>query len=592
MKISKDKPGYNLFKKLKFLKNKTIQPKRYLNIFWNQHQPYYKDEAEDCFVQPWVRLHACKDYYDMAEILEKYPNVHVTINLSASLLRQLDEYLEKLYDFADISSAKRGDLKYYPYGKVDSYLDLTLKPVEEWTKEDKEFALKNFFNADYKAQIQIFPGYKYLYDKKNKGLSFTLEDFRDLKVWFNLSWMDYSFQSGDVLLKGIDLNGSPLKPQEWVKDTDDLVKKGIQAGYSNARFTEIEAKNLILDQYKIMKYVVPIHRYLMRRKSPDGYPQIEVVTTPFYHPILPLINDLNTAKEADPDISLPEEKFSAPEDAFAQVVKGGEYYKQKFGSFPQGMWPGEGAVAENIIPAFQKNQIRWIASGDETAFHSGHVGDNGLIYRIDNDHEFIDHDGSNGQTNNSDAMSIVFRSIHDKIGFDYGVYQDKIDGKAAAEDFLDDVKNYKHFNNVPQDEDILITNLADGENTWINYLHDGKEFLEALYGKLNENKEIITATPSIFIDNHPIDKQWELEPLAAGTWVNGSFKKWLGKDSKNEAWRRLKIARDALINARIPQSDPYLSCPLPSLDRKGYFIWKACMFLLKKPDLTQLIPLS
>ena len=76
--------------------SRCTKPKKYLNIFWNQHQPYYKDELNDTYTAPWVRLHATKDYYDMAAILLKYPNVHVTINLSSSLLRQLVDYVEKL----------------------------------------------------------------------------------------------------------------------------------------------------------------------------------------------------------------------------------------------------------------------------------------------------------------------------------------------------------------------------------------------------------------------------------------------------------------------------------------------------------------
>ncbi|MCL4417045.1 MAG: hypothetical protein M1365_10165 [Actinobacteria bacterium] len=225
-------------------KDKAGEPQRYLNIFWNQHQPYYKDEASDSFTQPWVRLHAAKDYYDMAAILENYPNVHVTINLSASLLRQLDEYVDKLHDFADIESPHRGGLKYYPEGHTDRYLDLLLKPVEKWEKDDKEFALNNFFNADYNAQIKPFDGYRYLYEKRNKGIPFTGQDYKDLKVWFNLAWFDHIFQSGDVKLIGDKIDGTPMEPPESVTSIDDLIKKGGAAGYGNANFSEEDAKSI------------------------------------------------------------------------------------------------------------------------------------------------------------------------------------------------------------------------------------------------------------------------------------------------------------------------------------------------------------
>jgi alpha-amylase/alpha-mannosidase (GH57 family) len=552
-------------------------PNKYLNIFWNQHQPYYKDEAADCFTQPWVRLHATKDYYSMAAVLDRYPNVHVTINLSSSLLRQLDEYQEKLYDFADIGSPHYGNAAFYPEGHVDRFMDLTLKPVENWSKDDRKFALDRFFDADFKGQIGCFPGYKYLYEKRGRGEAFSDQDFRDLKAWFNLVWMDHSFQSGDVEMLGDALNGKPMEPPEKVSSIDDLMKKGAHGGYGNSGFTEEDCKAIALEQYRIIKYVVPVHRRMQNRISPDGNPQVEVVTTPFYHPILPLINDLGSAaSEANPGMPLPERKMAAPEDAEAQVAKGAEYYKKAFGSYPKGMWPGEGAVSEAVVGAFQKNGIRWIATGNEVAGRSGHFGDNGLMYRIDTDKTYLDHDGPGGSTDNSDAMSIIFRSMHDHIGFDYGAHQGRLDGIDAARDFVNNVKAWQHWNGVPGSEDILVTNMADGENCWTQYTNNGSDFLEALYGLLDQGKTgIRTTTPSAFAREHPVDRQWELEPLAAGTWVGGDFSTWVGEPTENDAWNRLQMTRESLVAAGVPRPNPRSICPDPARDRKKFFEWKA-----------------
>jgi len=555
----------------------SAAPQKYLNIFWNQHQPYYKDEAGDCFTQPWVRLHATKDYYSMAAVLEKYPNVHVTINLSSSLLRQLDEYQEKLYDFADVKSPHFGDTAYYPEGHVDRFMDMTLKPVENWSQDDRKFALDRFFDADYKGQVACFPGYKYLYDKRGRGEAFSDQDFRDLKAWFNLSWMDHSFQAGDVDMLGDSLNGKPLSLPEKVTAIDDLMKKGAAGGYGSAGFTEEDCKAIALEQYRILKHVVPVHRHMQNRISSDGNPQVEVVTTPFYHPILPLINDLNSAaSEANPGMPLPGKKMASSEDAEAQVAKGAEYYKKAFGSYPKGMWPGEGAVSEAVVGAFQKNGIRWIATGNEVAARSGHFGDNGLMYRIDTDKTYLDHEGPGGATDNSDAMSIIFRSMHDRIGFDYGAHQGRPDGMEAARDFVNNAKAWQHWNGVPGSEDVLVTNMADGENCWTQYSNNGSDFLEALYSLLNDGKAgIQTTTPSAFAKDHPIDKQWELEPLAAGTWVGGDFSTWVGEPSENDAWNRLQTTREALVAAGVPRPNPRSLCPDPARDRKSFFEWKA-----------------
>ncbi|MBI2264448.1 MAG: hypothetical protein HYU64_04675 [Armatimonadetes bacterium] len=555
---------------------KTSQGKRFLHIFWNQHQPCYRDDARDAFMEPWVRLHATKDYYDMAAILENFPNVHVTINLSSSLLCQLDEYLKKLAPFADIGSPTRGDMAQYPMGHLDPYLDLTLKPVEEWTEGDRKFARDHFFSADYKAQIAPFPGYRALYEKRQKRETFSDQDYRDLKVWFNLAWMDSSFQNGDVELIGDDLDGRPLSPKESVTSVDDLMRKGMAHGPGSAGFTEEDAKELVLEQYKIMKYVVPVHRHMQNRLCADGKPQVEVVTTPFYHPILPLLQSTDTTKESDPGLPYPAPPFTAPDDAFIQVAKGKECYRKAFGHDPKGMWPGEGAVSEDVIEAFVKNGVRWIATGGEVCMKSGHTGDNGLMYRIDGDKSYLDHDGPGGTTDNSDAMSIVFRSIPDKIGFDYGYNLDRPDGREAAWDFVNRVKDWKHWNGVPESEDLIVTNTADGENCWNNYVHDGWDFLSALYGILNDSRNgLPTTTPSAFAQDHPLDRQWELEPLGAGSWVGGNFSTWIGEPSENDAWNRLRKTRESLVTAGVPKPQALCSPPDPSVDRKGYLIWKA-----------------
>ena len=558
-------------------KLKIDNKKRYLNIFWNQHQPYYKDEVEDCFTAPWVRLHATKDYYNMAAILTNYPEVHSTINLSASLLRQLDEYTTKLYDFADVKSPNYKNISAYPAGHVDKSMDLLVKPVKFWSDEEKQFAKDVFFSAEYDSQIGIFPGYKALWDKWHTSEKFTEQDFINLKCMFNLVWFDHTFQAGDVKLIGSNIDGTKIEPEESVTMIDDLMIKGIKNKPIVPNYTEEDALNIALEQYKVLKYVIPVHRYLQNCKCSDGSPQVEVVTTPFYHPILPMINDSSILSKSDPWMEAPYSVYKAPDDANAQVIKGVKLYERLFGKRPIGMWPGEGAVSEDIIGAFQKNGIKWISTGNEVAQKSGHIADTGLMYRIDVDNVFLDRDNPDGTMDNSDALSIVFRSIHDRIGFDYGAYKGKLDGVDAANDFLSQVRAFNNSSGVPQEEDIFVSNLADGENCWVNYWHNGNDFLHSLYGILNDpNKAYIkTATPSSFLKGHPVEKQWEVEPLAAGSWVGGSFSTWAGEPSENEGWERLKICRDSLIKSGIPKVDPYSDCPDPREDRDGYFIWKA-----------------
>ncbi len=51
----------------------------YLNLIWHQHQPLYYKNGEGVYTRPWVRVHATKDYYDMASILERISRSKIDI---------------------------------------------------------------------------------------------------------------------------------------------------------------------------------------------------------------------------------------------------------------------------------------------------------------------------------------------------------------------------------------------------------------------------------------------------------------------------------------------------------------------------------
>ena len=220
----------------------------YLAIVWHQHQPlYYKDPQTGVYTRPWVRVHATKDYYDMAAMLKDYPNVHVTFNLTPVLIRQLD-------DMAG--------------GAKDRYWVLAEKPASQLTDDDKQFIMTRFFDTNPKI-IGRFPRYKELADKRGGAepdkidaaiKAFSEQDFRDLQILFNLAWFDPDF-----------LAQPPLK---------SLVDKGRD-------FAEAD-KQIVFDKaLTVIKDVIPIHKELQDKG------QIEVITTPYAHPILPPLHDTN-----------------------------------------------------------------------------------------------------------------------------------------------------------------------------------------------------------------------------------------------------------------------------------------------------------
>src|SRR4030067_3676640 len=110
-----------------------------LNIAFSghMHQPYYLDPLRGEYTLPWVRLHACKVYYDMISLLEEYPAIRQTFNIVPSLLRQLNEYA-------------RGEAR-------DIFLEHTRKPAEELSPEEKKFILIKFFLCNREAVMIHYP---------------------------------------------------------------------------------------------------------------------------------------------------------------------------------------------------------------------------------------------------------------------------------------------------------------------------------------------------------------------------------------------------------------------------------------------------
>lgn len=465
--------------------------KVYLAFLWHQHQPIYKNPLNNTYELPWVRLHATKDYYDMVAVLDDYPKIKVNINLVPSLLIQLDEY-------------SKGIAK-------DKFLDLTLKPALELSDEDKIFILMNFFMANW--ETMVFPNNRYhqLLEKRGKQTSntdikrilnyFKDNDMRDLQVWFNLSWFDPYWRKNDEFIKDL-----------YIKGRD---------------FTEEEKNKLIQKQLEICGMIVAKHKELQDRG------QIEVSVTPFYHPILPLLFDTNSAQEATPNITLPEKRFSHKEDAQWHINNAVTYYESIFGKRPVGMWPSEGSVSNDIIPMAVDNGIKWMATDEAILFNSYKPSSQNRQYLFRPYNVNI----------NGNVVNMIFRDhgLSDSIGFVYS----KWNPDDAVRDFIDKVKNIGNYVGDSY-EYPLVSVILDGENCWEYYKNDGWDFLSKLYSELSKEENIETVKISDYLNRFPPKET--INRLTAGSWINGNFGIWIGHNEDNTAWNYLGKTRDFIID--------------------------------------------
>ncbi len=506
----------------------------YLSIIWHQHQPvYYKDPETGVYAKPWVRVHASKDYYDMAAILQDYPNVHVTFNLTPSLIRQLD-------DFAA--------------GATDMYWEMTKVPADQLTDDQKQFILRYFFDINPEI-ISRFPRYVELQGMRTGAgdveiqaamETWTAQDYCDLQVLFDLGWTDPDFLAQEPL--------------------SSLVDKG-------RNYTE-EDKAVVLDEHlRILKEVIPLHREMQETG------QIEVTMTPFAHPILPLLVDTNLAKTALPSISVPVPPFRYGQDAVAHLERGVELYRDHFNVDPRGMWPAEGSVAQTIVNMVGRAGIRWMASDEGVLAKSLEMDSfardvNDVVQEADALYRPYTVTGADGV-----PVAIVFRDvvISDKVGFTYS----GLPGSVAAADFVRRVHEiHDQLQNQGAEGPNLVTVILDGENAWEYYDNDGKEFLHTLYEILSEDPAIVTVTPSEYLDMFPQEPARQIDDLWPGSWIGHDFATWIGEDEENRAWDYLSQVREILhkheTGVRTPPSAEALEEALTQMyiaEGSDWFWW-------------------
>ncbi|MCX5910062.1 MAG: glycoside hydrolase family 57 protein, partial [Deltaproteobacteria bacterium] len=384
----------------------------HLAFLWHMHQPFYKDPRTGEYSLPWVRLHALKGYYDMASILEDYPGILQNFNLVPSLLRQIEDYTE---------------------GRArDIFLEHSRKPAEDLSPEEKKFILANFFMCSWETMVKPHRGYWALLQKRGLKVpeyrwaevlhQFTPQDFRDLQVWFNLTWFGYRARGKKEALR-------------------ELLKKG-------KNFSENDKQILFQTQFEIIQELIPLYRSLLSRG------QIEITVSPFYHPILPLLVNASLAHRAMPNAPLPS-TFAHPEDAEAQIQKAVAYFGTLFGGKPAGMWPSEGSVAPELIPMVAKAGIRWMATDEGNLFRSlpGPEERSRLFqpYRV---------------TYQGAEVFMVFRdrNLSNLIGFTYA----KNPPQASASDLYTHLKNTQKSLAAHRGERLILIAL-DGENPWEYY---------------------------------------------------------------------------------------------------------------------------
>ncbi|MBD2454807.1 glycoside hydrolase [Nostoc sp. FACHB-87] len=504
----------------------------YVAFIWHQHQPLYKSpdsgvslSSTQQYKLPWVRLHGTKDYLDLILILEQYPKLHQTVNLVPSLILQLEDYIAGT--------------------AFDPYLTASLTAAEQLTREQHEFIVQHFFDANHHTLIDPHPRYAELYQQRqDKGQAWCLanwgvQDYSDLLAWHNLAWIDPLFWDDPEI-------------SAWLKQ--------------GRNFSLSDRQQIYAKQRQILSRIIPQHRKMQQTG------QLEVTTTPYTHPIMPLLADTNSGRVAVPNMTLPEHRFQWAEDIPRHLRKAWDMYTERFGQEPRGLWPSEQSVSPEVLPYIIKQGFKWICSDEAVLgwtlrhfFHrdgAGNVQQPEVLYR------------PYRLTTPAGDLAIVFRDhrLSDLIGFTYGSMQPK---QAAANlvGHLQAIAKKQREN--PSDQPWLVTIALDGENCWEFYPQDGKLFLEALYHNLSNDPQLQLVTVSEFIEKFPPTATIPQEQLHSGSWVDGSFTTWIGDPAKNKAWDYLTQARAVLAShpEATEETNPAAWEALYAAEGSDWFWW-------------------
>ncbi|MFP5350579.1 MAG: glycoside hydrolase [Gammaproteobacteria bacterium] len=463
-------------------------------LCWHMHQPQYRDMVGGEYQLPWVYLHVVKDYVDMAAHLEANPNARAVVNFAPILLEQIDDYAKQLHGFLHDGRAIH-----------DPILAALVQPALPVDIEARLPLIKACLRANEARLIARFPAYKHLAEMAAwliahpASAGYVSDQFlADLIVWHHLAWLG-----------------------ETVRRTDTRVQRLITKA---AGFTLHDRRELLHVIHELVAGIIARYRAL----ATQG--RIELSMTPYAHPILPLLIDLNVAREAMPDAPLPvlARYPDGLERARWHLREGIDVFKRFFGMTPRGCWPSEGALSNATLELLAEFGFAWTASGEGVLRHTL-AADTDASAKSKEDWLYLPYQTAHG-------LKCFFRDdgLSDLIGFTYATWH----GDDAVNNLVHQLEQIAERS---RDRPRVVAIIMDGENAWEHYPENAYHFLSALYRRLGDHPRLALSTFSECLDVPAAP----LPRLVAGSWVYGTLSTWIGDRDKNRGWDMLGDAAHA-----------------------------------------------
>ena len=464
-----------------------------LNIafIWHFHQPVYQENFTDDFVMPWVRLHATKDYLDMLLRCEDHKKIKLNFNISATLLNSIEKYSK---------------------GINDLHSKLLILKDNKLSEMDKNFILQYFFDVNYSTMIMQREYYAELYNKRYSKEDISINDFTDQEYFdiianYTMCWIDTKFYLMYPELKYLS--------------------------EKQKNYTYEDRKRIYEIQFDIIRKIIPYYK----KFQDEG--RIEISTSPYYHPIIPLLLDINEAK-CSYNENLPSKSPLFAEDAKEQTKKALDYFEKVFKKRPKGIWLPEHCISMASVDMLNDLGVNWTVADEGILANTlGREFARDFEGNLEAPFDLCVHYKFNSRNN---KVNVLFADsfFSNLVSFGYGNY----DGHVAANDFYEKIKTVQSKLQFSPKEDHLLTIAMDGENCWESYQNDGNEFLDTLYELIENDDTLQTVLVSDFIEKAKPEK---LDNVASGSWINRNFDLWIGEPTKNLAWIYLDKTRNDLF---------------------------------------------
>ncbi len=473
-----------------------------LNIafHWHFHQPQYADPEDRKNSQPWVRLHAVREYYDLGLMMQKYPKIKSTVTLSSCLIEQIIQY---------------------EHGFEDQFLSLIKLNPRDMAPETRSIFLTKIFDLYASESLMAKDVWSSLYKTWKgrlekggieKATKLTSEqEILDIQVLHLLGW------SGNSVLNSERLEATLSK---------------------DSGFRLEEKANILKLHEELIPKIIPMYKELASAN------QIELAISPYYHPILPLIIDNDYGKIADRYSEESSLHFEFPADAAKQLRDAFNLHQKVFDEEPMGMFPPEGSICFEVMELAAREGVRWLITDEQILQRSIEEG-----LEPDMKYSAFHVEG----IENSPAVFFRCQELSETISTEYF----DMPPKDAVDDFFSSLERIRASISGDHRKYIVPITL-DAENRWEFFPENGIQFLNELYSRLSDTETIRTVRMKDYLDEAgdlPV-----INNIQPGSNIDGNFNSWIGQEQKNRAWDVLTEAREALEKASETddiQKEPY-----------------------------------